>query len=74
MVVFFFCHYYPLQHASPAIDRVWDALLERFPKLEAEAVKLCDIGTIIAAHCGPGTLAVFFYGDPRVPYTGSQAK
>ncbi len=31
----------------------------------AETVPIVDIGTIIAAHCGPGTVAVFFYGDER---------
>lgn len=66
----YICH----SNCLPAAERLRDALLERFPKLKAEAIKLCDIGTIIAAHCGPGTLAVFFYGDPRAPYTGSQAK
>ena len=66
----YICH----SNCLPAAERLRDALLERFPKLKAETIKLCDIGTIIAAHCGPGTLAVFFYGDPRAPYTGSQAK
>ncbi len=36
----------------------------RFTKL-AGKVKLFNIGTIIASHCGPGTVAVFFYGDER---------
>lgn len=66
----YICH----SNCLPAAERLRDALLERFPKRKAEAIKLCDIGTIIAAHCGPGTLAVFFYGDPRALYTGSQAK
>ena len=39
---------------------------ERFPNLQGE-VRLCDIGTIIASHCGPGTVAVFFFGDERSP-------
>ena len=41
-------------------------LLARFPKVQGE-VRICDIGTIIAGHCGPGTVAVFFFGDPRAP-------
>ncbi len=41
------------------------ALLERFPNLHD--VQIFDIGTIIAAHCGPGTVAVFFLGDDRQP-------
>lgn len=39
------------------------AVLESFPNLKD--IKVCDIGTIIASHCGPGTIAVFFYGDER---------
>lgn len=39
------------------------ALMERFKNLKD--IKICDIGTIIASHCGPGTVAVFFYGDER---------
>ena len=38
-------------------------LQKRFPK--ARDVRICDIGTIIASHCGPGTVAVFFFGDER---------
>lgn len=40
------------------------AIEERFPALEGR-IKICDIGTIIASHTGPGTVAVFFYGDER---------
>lgn len=40
------------------------ALEQRFPQL-AGHIRLCDIGTIIGAHAGPGTVAVFFYGDER---------
>ena len=29
------------------------------------AALLCDIGTIIGSHSGPGTVAVFFMGDER---------
>lgn len=42
-----------------------EAIQEQFPNVEE--VKLCDIGTIIASHCGPGTVAVFFLGDERAP-------
>lgn len=41
------------------------ALLERFPNLHD--IPVFDIGTIIASHCGPGTVAVFFLGDDRQP-------
>lgn len=40
------------------------ALEERFPKLKGQ-IRLCDIGTIIGSHSGPGTVAVFFMGDDR---------
>ncbi len=30
-----------------------------------ERIQIARIGTIIDAHCGPGTVAVFFYGDER---------
>lgn len=42
-----------------------EAILENFPNLVEDEVKIFDIGTIIASHCGPGTAAVFFYGDER---------
>ncbi len=41
-------------------------LRERFPNI-SEKIRICDIGTIIASHCGPGTVAVFFFGDERAP-------
>ena len=40
------------------------AVQERFPKISGD-IRICDIGTIIASHCGPGTVAVFFFGDER---------
>lgn len=41
-----------------------DALEARFPRIRGR-IRLCDIGTIIGSHSGPGTVAVFFYGDER---------
>ncbi len=43
-----------------------DAVAARFPKIDGD-IRICDIGTIIASHCGPGTVAVFFLGDERAP-------
>lgn len=43
------------------------AVQEHFPNIQGE-IRICDIGTIIASHCGPGTVAVFFFGDTRAPY------
>lgn len=31
----------------------------------ADRIQIVNIGTIISAHCGHGTVAVFFYGDER---------
>ncbi len=35
-----------------------------FPNIKE--IKIFDIGTIIASHCGEGTVAAFFYGDERL--------
>lgn len=42
------------------------AIEARFPNLETD-IRIFDIGTIIASHCGPDTVAVFFFGDEREP-------
>lgn len=47
-------------------EKTKTALKERFPKIKGD-IKICDIGTIIASHCGPGTVAVFLLGDDRTP-------
>ena len=39
------------------------AIRERFPRVKE--LRICDIGTIIGSHTGPGTVAVFFFGDER---------
>ncbi len=57
----FVCHSNCLAEAEATAQ----ALRERFPK--AQPVRICDIGCIIAAHAGPGTVAVFFLGDERAP-------
>ncbi len=41
------------------------AFLEYFADAE-ERIKIVNIGTIIASHCGEGTVAIFFYGDERI--------
>ncbi len=40
------------------------AIEKEIPALQGK-IRICDIGTIIASHSGPGTVAVFFYGDER---------
>ena len=37
---------------------------ERFPQLKGR-IRTFDIGTIIASHCGPGTVALYFMGTDR---------
>ena len=45
-------------------EEVRQMILQRFPRVQE--VRVYDIGTIISAHCGPGTVAVFFGGEgPR---------
>lgn len=58
----FVCHSQCADDAGMLID----ALEERFPSLKGN-IRLCDIGTIIGSHSGPGTVAVFFLGDERLP-------
>lgn len=38
---------------------------EAFPRLQGK-VEINDIGTTIGSHTGPGTVALFFWGDERV--------
>ncbi|MBQ8199959.1 MAG: DegV family protein [Lachnospiraceae bacterium] len=44
---------------------VADIIEESFPKLNGK-VELYSIGTVIGSHTGPGTVALFFWGDQRV--------
>ena len=69
------------QHASDGLDysgkcyisqsacyedarAVADLIEERFPKLNGK-VEIYWVGTTIGAHTGPGTVALYFYGDER---------
>lgn len=42
------------------------AVAAAFPHIDGE-IRICNIGTIVASHSGPGTVAVFFFGDARAP-------
>lgn len=42
-----------------------DEIEKTFPNLAAP-VMISNIGTVIGAHTGPGTVGLFFYGDRRV--------
>lgn len=44
---------------------VADLVEKRFPKLNGK-VEINHIGTTIGSHTGPGTVALFFWGDERV--------
>ena len=55
----YICHSNCLAEA----EALRDAVLAKFPNIHD--ITICDIGTIIAAHCGPGTVAVFYVGDDR---------
>ncbi|MDR0445883.1 MAG: DegV family protein [Oscillospiraceae bacterium] len=41
-----------------------DSLEKQFPNLNG-GVQIFDIGTVIGSHTGPGTVALFFWGDER---------
>lgn len=43
---------------------VADLVEKKFPKLDGRVV-INDIGTTIGSHTGPGTVALFFWGDER---------
>lgn len=43
---------------------VAEKIQARFPKLKGK-VEINDIGTTIGSHSGPGTVAIFFWGDKR---------
>ena len=38
---------------------------KQFPHLDG-SVQISNIGTTIGSHCGPGTVALFFWGDQRI--------
>lgn len=42
-----------------------DLIEERFPNIDGKIV-INDVGTVIGAHTGPGTVALFFFGNKRV--------
>lgn len=45
--------------------KVADLVESRFPKLNGKVI-INNIGTTIGSHTGPGTVALFFWGDERV--------
>ena len=62
----FICHSNALETAK----KLRDLVLAQCPKLPE--VRIFDIGTIIASHTGPGTVALFFYGKDRSEFVGDK--
>lgn len=56
-----------LSHSACLEDAhsVADLIEEKFTHLDGK-VMITSIGTVIGAHTGPGTVALFFWGDERV--------
>ncbi|MBQ3796448.1 MAG: DegV family protein [Butyrivibrio sp.] len=52
-------------HCYEDARKVADMIEERIPNLKGK-VKIFSIGTTIGSHTGPGTVALFFWGDQRV--------
>lgn len=48
----------------PDAIKTKEALKARFPNLK-DKIQIYEIGCIIACHCGPGTIAVYFHGNER---------
>ena len=46
------------------VNAVISEIEKRFPKLKGK-IEVFDIGTVIGAHTGPGTVALFFCGEQR---------
>ena len=46
-------------------EYVQSRILEFYPTLKG--VEISDLGIVIGAHCGPGLLAVFYFGNERKP-------
>ena len=55
-----------ISHANCRADaeEMRDEIRKLFPKMKSE-IRIFDIGTIIASHTGPGTVALYFFGDER---------
>ena len=45
-------------------EQVAALVKEKFPHINGD-VEIYDIGTTIGCHTGPGTVALFFWGDER---------
>ena len=57
--------YISMSACLPEARAVADLVEEKFPKLDGRVV-INSVGTTIGSHTGPGTVALFFWGDERV--------
>ena len=57
--------YISMSACLPEARAVADLVEEKFPKLNGKVV-INSVGTTIGSHTGPGTVALFFWGDERV--------
>ena len=57
--------YISMSACLPEARAVADLVEEKFPKLNGR-VEINSVGTTIGSHTGPGTVALFFWGDERV--------
>ncbi len=57
--------YISMSACLPDARAVADLVEEKFPKLNGK-VEINNVGNLIGAHTGPGTVALFFWGDERV--------
>jgi fatty acid-binding protein DegV len=57
--------YISMSACLPEAQAVADLVEEKFPKLDGKVV-INSVGTTIGSHTGPGTVALFFWGDERV--------
>ncbi len=51
-------------HCPEDAKAVADLIEAEFPKMNGK-VQITSIGTTIGSHTGPGTVALFYWGDPR---------
>ncbi len=56
----FICH----SNCPAEAETAKQAVEATFAHIDGE-IRICDIGPIIASHSGPGTVAVFFFGNER---------
>ena len=56
-----------ISHGDCLEDAEWlrDELRKAYPTLGR--IEILSLGIIIGAHCGPGLLTVFYFGDKRKP-------